>query len=154
MEPSWALPNWALPNWALPNSSENAGGATCRRRAASCTDISTFGAHSNLAQSNLAHSNRAHSNLAHSNLAHSNLTHSILAGVGWGGWGVEPIWPQSTPKFTLPNWLHIHRALMKGAKGIQPSDFSRNLSYMAWWFAVGKLPPPTFPHFSRPPARF
>ena len=56
---------WNLPSQTLPIPSENAGGATCRRRAASCTDISTFG--------------------AHSNLAHSNLAHSNLAGVGWGG---------------------------------------------------------------------
>ena len=42
-----------LPVRTLPISSENAGGATCRRRAAKCTDISTFGAHSNHAHSNL-----------------------------------------------------------------------------------------------------
>ena len=66
-----------------------------------------------------AHSNRAHSNRAHSNLAHSNLAHSNLAGVGWGGWGLGPIWTQNTPKFTLPNWLYIYRILMNGAKGIQ-----------------------------------
>ena len=55
-----SAPFMNLPIQTLPIPSENAGGATCRRRAASCTDISTFGAHSNLA-------------------------HSNLAGVGWGG---------------------------------------------------------------------
>ena len=33
---------WNLPIQTLPIPSENAGGATCRRRAASCTDISTL----------------------------------------------------------------------------------------------------------------
>ena len=37
-----SAPFMNLPIQTLPIPSENAGGATCRRRAASCTDISTY----------------------------------------------------------------------------------------------------------------
>ena len=85
-----SAPFMNLPIQTLPIPSENAGGATCRRRAASCTDVSTFGAHSNL-----AHSNHAHSNLAHSNLAGGGV---VLHRFVHGFYMVFPGLPNKSPE--------------------------------------------------------